>query len=219
MARRIRPGERLVIASHNRGKLAEIATWLGPYRVDAVGAKALGLPEPEETGTTFEDNAILKARAAAEASGLLALADDSGLVVPALGGAPGIYSARWAGPARDFRIAMERVHRELGDKDRGAHFVAALALAWPDREIETFRGEVHGRLTWPPRGERGFGYDPIFVPDGYAETFGEMGPAIKDRISHRACAFAKLVAACFQKVPLRPSGGRGREPVAQQRGG
>jgi XTP/dITP diphosphohydrolase len=223
MPRHLRAGERLVIASHNPGKVAEIEELLRPYGVAAIGAGALGLPEPEETGASFEANAALKARAAAAASGLPALADDSGLVVPALGSAPGIYSARWAGPTKDFRIAMERVHRDLGDKPRQAYFVAVLALAWPPTqhggEIATFRGEVYGRLTWPPRGERGFGYDPIFVPDGYEMTFGEMAPADKHHISHRARAFAKLVEACFKRGPLRPSGRRGRGPVAQQRGG
>ncbi len=199
MPRRFRAGERLVIASHNPGKVEEIEALLAPYGVIAVGAAALGLPEPEETGATFEDNAELKARAAVEASGLPALADDSGLVVPALDGAPGIYSARWAGPTKDFRIAMERVHRELGGQDRRAHFVAVLALAWPDGAIETFRGEVYGQLTWPPRGERGFGYDPIFVPDGYDQTFGELDPDLKHQISHRARAFTKLVEACFEQ--------------------
>src|SRR6266853_4971591 len=197
MPRRIVLGERLVIASHNPGKIEEIETLLAPYGVVAIGAVALELPEPEETGATFEANAELKACSAVEASGLPALADDSGLVVPALDGAPGIYSARWAGPTKDFRAAMERVHRELGDKSRQAHFVAVLALGWPDGGIETFRGEVHGQLTWPPRGERGFGYDPIFVPDGHTMTFGEMAPEDKHHISHRARAFAKLVEACF----------------------
>jgi XTP/dITP diphosphohydrolase len=197
MARRIAHGERLVIASHNPGKIAEIDALLAPYGVVTIGADALGLPEPEETGSTFEANAELKAHAAVEASGLPALADDSGLVVPALDGAPGIYSARWARPAKNFRIAMERVRRGLGEKDRRAHFVAVLALAWPDGEISTFRGEVHGHLTWPPRGERGFGYDPIFVPEGYEETFGEIDPELKHRISHRARAFEKLVRACL----------------------
>jgi XTP/dITP diphosphohydrolase len=197
MPRKIQPGEQLVIASHNSGKIEEIGALLEPYRVEAVGADTLGLPEPEETETTFEGNAALKAHAAAKASGLPALADDSGLVVPALGGAPGIYSARWAGPTKDFRIAMDRVHQELGDKDRRAHFVAVLALAWRDGEEALFRGEVYGRLTWPPRGERGFGYDPIFIADGYSQTFGELDPDLKHRISHRARAFAKLVAACF----------------------
>jgi XTP/dITP diphosphohydrolase len=198
MARKIGPGERLAVASHNPGKVREIEALLAPYRIEAVGAGALGLPEPEETGTTFEANAELKARAASERSGLPALADDSGLVVPALGGAPGIYSARWAGPTKDFRIAMERVQRELGDEDRGAYFVAVLALAWPDGEMACFRGEVHGHLTWPPRGERGFGYDPIFVPDGSDKTFGELDPDLKHRISHRARAFEKLVTACVE---------------------
>jgi XTP/dITP diphosphohydrolase len=197
MARKIRPGEKLVIASHNPGKVVEIGVLLSPYLIEAIGAGPLGLPEPEETEPTFEGNAALKAHAAARASGLPALADDSGLVVPALGGAPGIYSARWAGPKKDFRIAMARVQRELGDKDRRAHFVAVLALAWPDGEEALFRGEVHGNLTWPPRGERGFGYDPIFIPEGYDQSFGEIDPDLKHRVSHRARAFAKLVEACF----------------------
>ncbi len=197
MPNRLDRGMRLVVASHNPGKVFEIEDFMAAYGIATIGAAALGLPEPEETGTTFEANAELKARAAAEASGLVALADDSGLVVPALGGAPGIYSARWAGPDKDFRPAMARVQRELGERDRRAHFVAVLALAWPDGREAMFRGEAHGRLTWPPRGERGFGYDPIFVPDGYQETFGEMGPELKHKISHRARAFAKLVAASF----------------------
>jgi XTP/dITP diphosphohydrolase len=205
--RPISTGKQLVIASHNPGKIAEIDGLLAPYGVRAVGAAALGLREPEETGATFEDNAALKARAAAGASGMVALADDSGLVVPALGGAPGIYSARWAGPDKDFRVAMERVQRELGAQDRRAHFVAVLALAWPDGEEATWRGEAHGRLVWPPRGERGFGYDPMFMPDGYEATFGEMGPDLKHLISHRARAFAKLVAACFgRQCVLRDAG-------------
>ena len=197
MARRF-DRDRLVIASHNEGKVEEIAALLARFAIGAVSAGALGLPEPEETGDSFEANAVLKATAAASASGLPALADDSGLVVPALGGAPGIYSARWAGPAKDFRLAMARVHRELGDRDRSAFFVAVLALAWPDGGIEWFRGEVVGHLVWPPRGERGFGYDPMFVPGGGgAQTFGEMDPAEKHQISHRARAFAKLAEACF----------------------
>jgi XTP/dITP diphosphohydrolase len=197
MVRRLATGERLVVASHNPGKIVEIDELLAPYGIATVGAAALGLGEPEETGASFEENAALKARVAAEASGFLAIADDSGLVVPALGGAPGIYSARWAGPAKDFSIAMERVQRELGANDRRAYFVAVLALAWPDGEEAMFRGEAHGRLVWPPRGDRGFGYDPMFVPDGRELTFGEMGPELKHQISHRARAFAKLVAACF----------------------
>jgi XTP/dITP diphosphohydrolase len=191
-------GDRLVVATHNKGKLVEIAELLSPFGIAVLGAAALGLPEPEETGATFEANAELKARAAATPSGAPALADDSGLVVPALGGAPGIYSARWAGATRDFAHAMARVESELaGKRDRRAHFVAALALAWPDGHAETFRGEVQGTLTWPPRGMRGFGYDPMFVADGETETFGEMEPARKHAMSHRAAAFRRLVAACF----------------------
>jgi XTP/dITP diphosphohydrolase len=197
VARRIGAGERLVVASHNPGKVVEIEALLRPFGVATVGAAALGLPEPEETGATFEENAVLKARAAAEASGLVALSDDSGLVVPALGAAPGIYSARWAGPDKDFSRAMARVERELGDSDRRAHFVAVLALAWPDGEIACFRGEAHGHLVWPPRGDRGFGYDPMFVPDGGEMTFGEIDPDEKHRISHRARAFEKLMRECF----------------------
>jgi XTP/dITP diphosphohydrolase len=191
-------GDRLVIASHNPGKVEEITALLAPFAIDVVSAGALGIAEPEETGDSFEANAALKARAAAAASGLPAIADDSGLVVPALGGAPGIYSARWAGPAKDFRVAMQRVHRELGDQDRSARFVAVLALAWPDGDLELFRGEVAGKLVWPPRGERGFGYDPIFVPEGGVATFGEIEPARKHKISHRARAFAKLVDGCLR---------------------
>jgi len=197
MARRLETG-RLVIASHNAGKLREIADLVAPFGVDAISAGALGLPEPAETGASFQANAELKARAAAEAAGLRALADDSGLVVPALGGAPGIHSARWAGPERDFARAMARVESELGDgDDRSAHFVCALALAWPDGHCETFEGRVGGALIWPPRGSRGFGYDPVFLPAGESLTFGEMAPARKHAMSHRARAFAQLVAACL----------------------
>jgi XTP/dITP diphosphohydrolase len=196
MARRF-AGGRLVIASHNPGKLVEITALLAPYDVAVLGAAALGLAEPEETETSFEGNAALKAHAAVRATGLPALADDSGLVVPALGGAPGIYSARWAGPARDFSVAMARVHAELGEKDRAAAFVSVLALAWPDGGEALFRGEIHGTLTWPPRGDNGFGYDPMFIPQGYTQTFGELPHAVKYAIDHRARAFQKLVAACF----------------------
>lgn len=191
------PGGPLVVASHNPGKVEEIAELFAPFGVETVAAGALGLPEPEEIGDSFEANAALKAQAAAEASGLAALADDSGLVVPALGGAPGIYSARWAGPEKDFRAAMDRVERALGDRDRAASFVAVLAIAQPGGATALYRGEVAGRLVWPPRGERGFGYDPIFVPTGASLTFGEMEPALKHKISHRARAFAKLAKACF----------------------
>jgi XTP/dITP diphosphohydrolase len=197
MARRF-SGDRLVIATHNAGKLAEIAELLRPFRVATIGAAALRLPEPEETGATFEANAELKALAAAGACGLPALADDSGVVIAALGGAPGIYSARWAGPDKDFRRAIALVEERLqGKSDRSARFVAVLSLAWPDGHIESFRGEVAGTLVFPPRGDRGFGYDPIFVPEGERETFGEMDPAKKHAMSHRARAFAKLIDACF----------------------
>ncbi len=195
MTRRLE-GKRLVIASHNAGKVREIAELLQPCGIDGVAASALGLPEPEETGATFLANAALKARAATR-SGLPALADDSGLAVAALGGAPGIHSARWAGPERDFARAMAAVQERLGDRPRAAVFVAALALAWPDGHVEAFEDRVEGRLVWPPRGERGFGYDPIFAPDGHDETFGEMDPEVTSRIGHRARAFAKLAAACF----------------------
>jgi len=195
---------RLVIATHNKGKLVEIADLLRPYEVEVVSAGELGLPEPEETGATFEANAELKARAATAASGLPALADDSGLVVPSLGGEPGIYSARWAGPTRDFTIAMKTVQDRLGDTtDRRAYFVAVLALAWPDHHIEIFRGEAHGTLIWPPRGMKGFGYDPMFQPDDHTLTFGELEPEQKHGISHRANAFGKLVAACFEPEILQ----------------
>ncbi|HTW51151.1 MAG TPA: non-canonical purine NTP pyrophosphatase [Stellaceae bacterium] len=195
MARRFTESK-LVIASHNQGKIVEIGALLAPYRIEALGAAALGLPEPEETEPTFEGNAALKARAAVSATRLPALADDSGLVVPALGGAPGIYSARWAGPERDFMLAMTRVHDELGDKDTSACFVSVLALIWPDGDEELFRGEVHGTLSWPPRGENGFGYDPMFIPHGYSQTFGQLPHTVKYAIDHRARAFQKLVAAC-----------------------
>jgi XTP/dITP diphosphohydrolase len=197
MARHLESG-RLVIASHNPGKLREIADLVAPYGVAAVSAGSLGLPEPEETGASFRANAELKALAAAQGAGLPALADDSGLVVPALGGAPGVRSARWAGPERDFARAMARVEAELGDRDdRAAHFLCALALAWPDGHCEGFEGRVDGDLVWPPRGDRGFGYDPIFLPDGETLTFGEMPPEQKHAMSHRARAFAQLVAACL----------------------
>lgn len=188
---------RLVIATHNAGKLVEMADLLRPYGIDAVSAGALGLPEPDETGTTFEANAELKARAATEASGLPALADDSGLVVLGLGGSPGIYSARWA-VNKDFGPAMARVERELGDHpDRRAYFVAVLALAWPDGHLEHFRGEVHGSVVFPPRGTLGFGYDPIFLPAGQTRTFGELDSKTRMSISHRTIAFRQLAAACL----------------------
>src|SRR3954465_4807887 len=194
--------KKLVIASHNQGKVREIGDLLAPFGIEVVSAGTLGLPEPEETGRTFEANAELKALAAATAARLPALADDSGVVVSALGGDPGIYSARWAGPTKDFMVAMRKVENDLarkaaqGNRDRSASFVAVLTLAWPDGHKESFRGEVHGALVWPPRGDNGFGYDPMFVPDGHTVTFGEMERAAKHAISHRARAFEQLVAAC-----------------------
>ncbi len=197
MARRF-PGGGLVIASHNAGKVSEIAELLRPYPAEIVSAAELGLAEPEETGTSFAANAELKALAAAGAAGVPALADDSGLAVAALDGRPGIHSARWAGPQRDFAAAMQRVEHALPPgADRSARFVCALALAWPDGHRETTEGRVAGTLVWPPRGDTGFGYDPMFRPDGHALTFGEMTPDRKHAISHRADAFRKLVEACF----------------------
>lgn len=196
----LKAGDRLVIASHNSGKVKEIRALVEPFGIAVTGAAELGLPEPAETGTSFAENACIKAEAATSLSGLTALADDSGLCVAALAGAPGIYSARWAGPARDFRIAMQRVESELrekGERDSRAWFVCALALAAPDHETQIFEGRVFGALTFPPRGNRGFGYDPIFVPEGHRQTFGEMDPQTKHAISHRANAFAKLVASAL----------------------
>ncbi len=191
-------GDTLVIASHNAGKVREIAELLGPYVATFTSAGNLGLPEPEETGTSFIANAELKAKAAA-AAGHIALADDSGLVVPALNGDPGIYSARWAGPEKDFALAMGKVEEGLAGKtDRTAYFVCALSIAWPDGHVETVEGRCYGTLVWPPQGKQGFGYDPMFRPDGYGITFGQMDPAKKHEMSHRADAFQQLVERCFQ---------------------
>lgn len=198
--RKLTPGS-LVVASHNAGKVREINELIAPFGMGAVSAGELGLGEPEETEKSFAGNAILKAKAASEASGLPALADDSGLEVAALGGAPGIYSARWAGEARDFAAAMRRVGaalEEVGAEDPSARFVCALALAWPDGHVEVFEGEARGALVFPPRGDKGFGYDPIFLAEGETETFGEMAPEKKHAMSHRADAFRKLVAACLE---------------------
>lgn len=202
--RKLAPGK-LVIASHNEGKVREIRALLAPYGMEPVSAGSLGLPEPDETGTTFVANAELKAMQAADLSGLPALADDSGMCVDALGGEPGIFSARWAGPSKDFGLAMELVERNIAATavegepapGRDAHFVCALALAWPDGHVEWFEGRVDGTLVWPPRGANGFGYDPMFLPNGHAETFGEMDPEAKHAMSHRADAFRQLVAAVF----------------------
>lgn len=193
----LQPGMRLVAATHNPGKAAELAELFGG-RFEIVAAADLGLAEPDETEATFMGNAMIKARAAAEASGLVAIADDSGLSVEALDGAPGIHSARWAGPSRDFARAIELVERRLADSDRderAAWFTCALAVAWPKGPVVVVEGRVDGTVVFPPRGERGFGYDPIFVPEGGTETFGEMDPAAKTAISHRALAFARLKAA------------------------
>lgn len=197
MARRF-ADRKLVVASHNAGKVREIRDLLAPFGLDVVSAGDLGLPEPDETETTFIGNAELKARAAAAASGLPALADDSGIEVHALGGEPGIYTARWAGPERDFFVAMKKVNDALGEAaDRRANFTAALSLCWPDGHCESFEGKVFGTLVWPIRGDKGFGFDPMFVPDGHDITFAEMAPADKHAISHRAVAFRKLLDACF----------------------
>ena len=197
MALKLEAGTRLVVATHNPGKVRELAEIL-ENRFQLVTAGALGLPEPDETETTFVGNALLKARAAADASGLVALADDSGLSVAALEGSPGIYSARWAGPAKDFALAMKKVEERLEEahaSDFSAWFTSALAVAWPGGPAVVVEGRVDGVLTFPARGDRGFGYDPIFIPEGYDQTFGEMEPAAKDAMSHRARAFAKLKAA------------------------
>lgn len=187
---------RLVVASHNKGKAREIAELLAPFRLDVMSAADLNLPEPEETEDSFKGNAILKAEAALKHCGFACLADDSGLSVRALGGAPGIYSARWAGPEKDFAAAMQRVHRELeGKSDRAAEFVCALALARPGENTQIFEGRVEGEIVWPPRGTQGFGYDPIFVPHGQTRTFGEMSAEEKLPLTHRAKAFALLTAA------------------------
>jgi XTP/dITP diphosphohydrolase len=201
---------RLVIATHNAGKLVEMRELLALYGVEAVSAGDLNLPEPEETGTTFVANARIKAQASAQASAMPALADDSGLVVDALDGAPGIYSARWAGPGKDFRLAMEKVEGMLRERDaftpqqRSAHFISVLCVAWPDGHAEEFEGRVDGSLVWPPRGNEGFGYDPMFLPDGFGLTFGEMSrddkhglPPNGPGLSHRARAFLKLAEACL----------------------
>jgi XTP/dITP diphosphohydrolase len=204
--KRLRRGARLVVASHNPGKVREIHDLVAPYGLSVVSASELDLPEPEETGSTFQANAELKALAAAASADLPALSDDSGLEVEVLKGAPGIYSARWAGASKDFKLAMQWVADEVGERggwtSQGprANFTAVLCLAWPDGTSEAFEGKVYGYLVWPPRGTRGFGYDPMFVADGETLTFGEMEPAAKHAISHRARAFAKFVAACLDST-------------------
>jgi XTP/dITP diphosphohydrolase len=203
MARKFEGGK-LVIASHNPGKVREIGDLLAPFGTDVISAGELGLPEPVEDGLTFIANAEIKARAAAQVSHLPALADDSGLAVHALGGEPGIYSARWAGPEKDFKVAMKKVEEALvnntSNEDRSAHFACALTLCWPDGHTESFEGQVHGNMIWPPQGGKGFGYDPTFVANGMDITFAQMEPQAKHAISHRARAFKKLVGACFGPV-------------------
>jgi XTP/dITP diphosphohydrolase len=203
MSRKLVRGSRLVVASHNPGKLREIADLIRPFGLEAVSAGSLGVSEPEETETTFAGNARLKALHSARTTGLPALSDDSGLEVEALGGDPGVYSARWAGPGKDFGVAMKRVADLLDEKGAWAgagpraNFTAALCLAWPDGETEVFEGRVFGRLVWPARGPRGFGYDPMFLADGETESFGELEPEKKHAISHRARAFKLFVSACL----------------------
>jgi XTP/dITP diphosphohydrolase len=211
---RVLDGKKIVVASHNDGKLSEFADLMAPFGFEAKSAKEFGLPEPDETGQTFEENAYIKAYAAAKATGLPALSDDSGLCVDALAGAPGVYTANWAETpdgGRDFAIAMQRTEvalqecRALEPDQRKARFVAVICLAWPDGEAEYFRGEVPGSLVWPPRGEKGFGYDPVFLPDGHERTFGEMEaqekhgwkPGQAEALSHRARAFQKFARACL----------------------
>ena len=193
--------DELVVATHNKGKLRELGAMLGMRIAKLSSAADYGVESPPEIGTTFIENALIKAEAVAKATGKPALADDSGLCVSDLGGAPGVYSADWAeepGKPRDFHMAMQRVHREMGDSpDKKAHFVSCLVLAWPDGHYEAVEGYVHGTLVWPPRGEKGFGYDPVFVPEGEKRSYGEMEQSEKEHSSHRADAFRKLLAKCF----------------------
>ena len=191
-------GGKLVIATHNAGKLREFQALLAPYVKEIVSAAQLGLPEPEETGATFAENALLKAQAAAKASGHVALADDGGLCVTALGGKPGLHSARWAGLEKDFEKAMQQIQDELGaSTDRSAYFMCALVLAWPDGHAETIEGRCDGTMVWPPRGDKGLGYDPVFIPEGYDCTFAEMGAEAKHKLSHRGKASRTLIEKCF----------------------
>ena len=194
---RVLSDRELVVASHNLGKVREIKALLAPHNVRVSSAAKFNLAEPNDTGTSFSANAKIKATAACDTTGLAAIADDSGLVVPALNGAPGVYSARWAGPHKDFNAAMTRLERELGSRDRAAHFVCALAIAWPGGGCQIFQGKAFGTLVFPPRGENGFGYDPIFQPKETNQTYGEMQPEEKHLISHRASAFAKLSRKYF----------------------
>lgn len=197
-------GKTLVIATHNQGKAAEITALLSPYIENFTTAGELGLSEPVEDGETYAENAIIKAKAATAESGMPALADDSGFSVNALCGAPGVYSARWAGPEKDFQKAMEKVNKALdGYEDRSCAFICVLALAWPDGRVETFEGRAEGQMLWPPRGDKGFGYDPVFLPDGYDKSFAEMSREEKQAISHRGRAFEKLIGALFRQDALK----------------
>ena len=199
MMRTLSQGSKIVLASHNAGKLREFSTLLAESGITVISAAELNLPEPEETEETFTGNAAIKALAAARASGLPALADDSGFCVAALDNRPGVYSARWGGPTKDMQIAMNRVHQEMGDSaDHRAFFVAALCLAWPDGETRTVQGECHGTVSWPPRGDHGHGYDPMFVPEGGSRTFAEMTEAEKNAISHRGRALRAFINTCFE---------------------
>lgn len=216
MTHKLEPGSKIVVASHNPGKVWEIKQLIAPYGLDAVSAADLDLPEPEETETTFIGNAELKARHAARAANLPALADDSGLEIDILDGAPGIYSARWAGPSKDFSVAMKKVANEIsvrkGWPDPRANFTCALSLVWPDGSAQNFEGKVYGTLVWPPRGGNGFGYDPMFVADGMDQTFGEIEPERKHAISHRSRAFAMFKAACLDGLPkVEPKTQSGRD--------
>lgn len=220
MTCKLEPDAKLVVASHNPGKVWEIKQLIAPYGLEAISAADLGLSEPEETEATFIANAELKARHAARAANLPALADDSGLEVDCLGGAPGIYSARWAGPAKDFSVAMKKLAEEISARSAWtpsprASFTCALSLAWPNGTAQNFEGKVFGHLVWPPRGGRGFGYDPMFVPDGSDQTFGEMEPEQKYAISHRTRAFAQFKAACLEGLAVRePRTATGRDTEA-----
>lgn len=201
MMRKLSPGSKIVLASHNAGKLREFSTLLAASGITVVSAAELDLPEPEETEETFAGNAAIKALAAAQASGLPALADDSGFCVSALDNRPGVYSARWGGPTKDMQVAMERVHQEMGDTpDHRAFFVAALCLAWPDGETRTVQGECHGTVVWPPRGDHGHGYDPMFVPEGETRTFAEMTEAEKNAVSHRGRALTAFLKDCLNDI-------------------
>lgn len=196
---KIHQGSEVILASHNKGKLKEMQELMKPFKVSIRSSLELGLSEPVEDGSTFAENALIKARSAAKESGQIAISDDSGFCVKALDDKPGIYSARWAGDERNFNMAMQRVHNELGETtDKQAYFIAVLAVVWPTGQEKVYEGRIDGSIAWPPRGERGFGYDPMFIPHGYEQTFAEILPQEKQQISHRALAFQKLIADLFK---------------------